>query len=299
MLLCLMSGWGIKAQETEIYNPNVKEIIVICKTHFDIGYTHTVEDMVKSCRTTMVDEALQVIDSFQYEPEQYQFAWTLPGWIAYKTLEDWPGQDAGRKEKLDKAFASGQILTHALPFTMESDGCEPEELTRGLWFSSHLARKYNLPLFRSGKQTDENEKDQQTHYNAQKAAGIPFLNILFGYFPRCQFHKQDHRIADTTVIIVFRETGYHYVVHYPVRHRIGNGTFKSVAYRNESLPPFRSSLGLYDHHNAIVMFRSPYAPAFPCLYCVLGNVKTAKVIDKQDRYLVGGRIVESHERVFQ
>ena len=152
MLLCLMSGWGIKAQETEIYNPNVKEIIVICKTHFDIGYTHTVEDMVKSCRTTMVDEALQVIDSFQYEPEQYQFAWTLPGWIAYKTLEDWPGQDAGRKEKLDKAFASGQILTHALPFTMESDGCEPEELTRGLWFSSHLARKYNLPLFRSGKQ---------------------------------------------------------------------------------------------------------------------------------------------------
>ena len=176
MLLCLMSGWGIKAQETEIYNPNVKEIIVICKTHFDIGYTHTVEDMVKSCRTTMVDEALQVIDSFQYEPEQYQFAWTLPGWIAYKTLEDWPGQDAGRKEKLDKAFASGQILTHTLPFTMESDGCEPEELTRGLWFSSHLARKYNLPLFRSGKQTDV-----PSHGGAFATvlanAGVKFLHI--------------------------------------------------------------------------------------------------------------------------
>ena len=36
---------------------HVQEIIVVCKTHFDIGYTHRVKDLLNYYRTTMIDRA--------------------------------------------------------------------------------------------------------------------------------------------------------------------------------------------------------------------------------------------------
>jgi len=132
----------------------VKEIIVICKTHFDIGYTHRVKDVVHYYQTEMIDKALTTMEQSKTMPDQQQFRWTAPGWVMSKVLEDWPGQTPERHEKLDAAFRSGKFVTHALPFTLESDACEPEEMARSLGFASQLSRKYNLPLPRSAKVTD-------------------------------------------------------------------------------------------------------------------------------------------------
>ena len=132
----------------------VKEIIVICKTHFDIGYTHRVKDIVQYYRTSMIDNALKIMEASKEMPKEQQFVWTAPGWVMSKLLEDWPGQTPERRQKLDQAFKSGKFLTHAMPFTIESDACEPEEMARGLGFASQLARKYNLPLPGSCKVTD-------------------------------------------------------------------------------------------------------------------------------------------------
>lgn len=136
------------------YNPNVEEVIVICKTHIDVGYTHSFKDAIRYYQTGMIDNALKVTDESQALPKEQQFSWTLPSWVLFKTLEDWPGQTPERKAKLQNAFKTGKIRTHALPFTMESDACEPECLVRGLNFASKLTREHGLPLPRAGKQTD-------------------------------------------------------------------------------------------------------------------------------------------------
>ena len=154
VLLLGVSYLTAEGQSVNKYNPNVKEIIVVCKTHFDIGYTHRVNDVVDYYRTSMIDKALDIMDGSKNQPKEQQFAWTLPGWVLYKTMEDWKGQTKERKEKLDEKFLSGKIITHALPFTFESDACEAECMARGMIFSSKLTRKYGLPLSRSGKQTD-------------------------------------------------------------------------------------------------------------------------------------------------
>lgn len=154
VLLLGISNLVVEGQSVSRYNPNVKEIIVVCKTHFDIGYTHRVDEVVDYYRTSMIDKALDIMDSSDNVPEEQQFAWTLPGWVLYKTMEDWNGQTKERKEKLDEKFLSGKIITHALPFTFESDACEAECMARGMIFSSQLTRKYGLALSRSGKQTD-------------------------------------------------------------------------------------------------------------------------------------------------
>lgn len=174
-IFCILPFFA-KGQSVDEKNPNVKEIIVICKTHFDIGFTHRVKDIVNYYQTDMIDNAFKAMDASGDLPKEQQFAWTLPGWVLSKTMDDWDGQDPERKRKLEEKFRSGQIISHALPFTITSDNCGLEEMVRGLGFSSELSRKYNLPLSRSGKLTDE-----PSHTGALATvlanAGVKFLHI--------------------------------------------------------------------------------------------------------------------------
>jgi alpha-mannosidase len=132
----------------------VKEIIVVIKTHFDIGYTHRVKDVIPFYRTAMIDSALKGMDASMSLPPERQFSWTGPGWVMSKVLEDWPGQTPERRKRLDDAVKSGKFRFHALPFSLESDACEPEEMARGFSFASNISRKYGLPLPIAGKMSD-------------------------------------------------------------------------------------------------------------------------------------------------
>jgi len=97
IMICCMLPFGVKSQSREEYNPNVKEIIVICKTHFDIGFTHRVKDLVNYYQTDMIDNAFKAMNESENLPEEQQFAWTLPGWVLSKTMEDWDGQSPVRR----------------------------------------------------------------------------------------------------------------------------------------------------------------------------------------------------------
>jgi hypothetical protein len=102
----------------------------------------------------MIDKAMDIMDQSKNLPPEQQFAWTGPGWVMSKVLEDWDGQTPARRQRLDDFVKSGKFQFHALPFTLESDACEPEEMARGFAFTSRLCRKYGMPLPRSGKMTD-------------------------------------------------------------------------------------------------------------------------------------------------
>lgn len=132
----------------------VREVIVVIKTHFDIGYTHRVKEIVHHYRTEMIDRAMDIMDQSRNLPAEQQFAWTGPGWVMSKVLEDWPGQTPARRKRLEGYLNAGRFRVHALPFTLESDACEPEEMARGFIFASQLCREHRMPLPISGKMTD-------------------------------------------------------------------------------------------------------------------------------------------------
>ena len=175
-IISCLACWGFEVVAGAVPNQHVKEVIIVCKTHFDIGYTHRVSEVVNYYRTSMIDKAMKVMDESNDLPPEQRFSWTLPGWVLHKTMEDWDGQTLARKQTLDDRFRSGKILVHALPFTFESDACEPEMMARSLSFSSALARRYGLPLPRSGKQTDV-----PSHSGALATvlanAGVKFVHI--------------------------------------------------------------------------------------------------------------------------
>jgi alpha-mannosidase len=114
----------------------VKEIVVVFKTHFDIGYTDMATNIVQRYRTTMIDQALEVVDQNRDLPPQQQFAWTLSGWPMHKILQDWPGQSPQRKERVEQALRDGRFVVHGLPFSTHTELLEAEDLVRSLGYSA-------------------------------------------------------------------------------------------------------------------------------------------------------------------
>jgi len=137
-----------------VASAEVREVIVVFKTHFDIGYTDLASNVVQRYRTTMIDQALKVVDQNRGLPPEQQFVWTIPGWPMSKILEDWPGQTPQRKQQIVQAFKDGRFVVHGLPFTTHTELLEPEDLVRGLGFASRLSRDAGLALPRDAKMTD-------------------------------------------------------------------------------------------------------------------------------------------------
>jgi alpha-mannosidase len=144
--LCLIAGWPASGA--------VEQVVVVFKTHFDLGYTDMASNVVRRYRTTMIDDALKVVDRNRDLPPEQQFAWTLAGWPLAEIVREWPGQTATRRDRVLEAFRDGRFVVHALPFTLHTETLEPEDLVRGLEFSSRLARGASLPLPRDAKMTD-------------------------------------------------------------------------------------------------------------------------------------------------
>jgi len=132
----------------------INEIIVVCKTHFDIGYSDRVEDVLNYYRTTMIDRAVDLIDRSKELPQEEQFTWTCPGWVFDWITEDWPGQTAERRQRLDRAVKSGRLVAHALPFSIESELMWPEEFARGYAFADRSCQRYGMPIPRAAKTSD-------------------------------------------------------------------------------------------------------------------------------------------------
>ena len=132
--------------------PPLKEIVIVYKTHFDIGYTQLARDVCHQYRTEMADKVLEAIERNAHQPKEKQFVWTLSGYPMSQILG--PEQAPDRREKISRAIRSGNLAVHALAFSMHDETFEPEDLVRSLGWSSAIAREHGLPLPRDAKTTD-------------------------------------------------------------------------------------------------------------------------------------------------
>jgi hypothetical protein len=68
-----------RANRQVTLTPPLREVVIVFKTHFDIGYTDLAVNVVQKYRTTMIDSALEVVDQNRDLPRAQQFVWTIPG----------------------------------------------------------------------------------------------------------------------------------------------------------------------------------------------------------------------------
>ena len=152
----------------------LEQVIVVFKTHFDIGYTDLARNVVTRYRTSMIDKALAVCDDTKELPLENRFVWTLPGWPMHQIL--WPGQTPDRRQRLEEAIGSGRLVWHALPGSLHTESLELEDIVRGLGFSSGLSRTFDTPPARDAKMTDV-PSHAWALPTILKHAGVDFLHL--------------------------------------------------------------------------------------------------------------------------
>ena len=88
----------------------VEEVIVVYKTHFDIGFTDLARNVVASYRTGMIDKALDIVERTRDLPPEARFVWTIPGWPMARILR--AGQDRERRRRVIEAHrgVAGGVL---------------------------------------------------------------------------------------------------------------------------------------------------------------------------------------------
>jgi alpha-mannosidase len=143
---------GAAAAQSRSPWPNLEEVTVVSKTHFDIGYTDLASRVVDRYRTSMADQALKLVDQSAGLPPDQRFSWTLAGWPMAQML--WPGQTPERRERLLAAMRAGRLVPHALAFTTHTESLDLEDLARGYVYSVEMARLARQPLPTGAKMTD-------------------------------------------------------------------------------------------------------------------------------------------------
>ena len=137
--------------QTQTVSPKVKEVIVVFKTHFDIGYTDWADNVSYNYANAMVTGALEIIDKSKILPENQQFKWTVSGWPMKEMLSK---SKPEVRQRIEKAIKDGNFLVHAMPFTFETEACDLEPFIRSLSYASKISRDAGLSLPIDSKQTD-------------------------------------------------------------------------------------------------------------------------------------------------
>lgn len=146
----------------------MKKIIVVFKTHLDIGFTDFSKNVIENYMTNYLPNAMRVAREMRGEKEG--FIWTTGSWLIEKFLEE-----SGDGALLAEAIKNGEIRWHGLPFTTHTELMSKELFQYGLGISQKLNRRFGMRTI-AAKMTDvPGHTRAMIPYLVQ--AGIRFLHI--------------------------------------------------------------------------------------------------------------------------
>lgn len=128
----------------------VKKIILVFKTHFDIGFTDLSSKVIDNYANSMLKEVIATCKATEHMGK-LKYVWTMPSW-PLKIITERCGEKL--RKDLDLLIEREQIVWHALPFTSHTDFCGGEEYIEGLRFGRDLSEIYHKPYKISAKMTD-------------------------------------------------------------------------------------------------------------------------------------------------
>lgn len=106
----------------------MKRVIVVSKTHLDLGFTNYAENIRQMYINTFIPNAISLAEQVN-TPEKKNFIWTTGSWILKEALEHGTPE---QRENLRRALESGDVVAHALPFTTHTELLDDDTLEYGL-----------------------------------------------------------------------------------------------------------------------------------------------------------------------
>lgn len=95
----------------------MKKIIVVSKTHLDLGFTDYAKNVYDKYLNEYIPGAVSLANEMNTESNK-KFIWTTGSWIIKEALKN---STLENKEKLINALKCGNIVPHALPFTTHTE----------------------------------------------------------------------------------------------------------------------------------------------------------------------------------
>jgi alpha-mannosidase len=128
-----------------------RKIFVVFKTHFDIGFTGLVDEVLDSYARVMFPRAIAASRQAMRDNPGIHSAWTVPAWPLAHSLETLRGTPG--EAELAQAAAEGIVAWHALPFTLHTELFGLEDLIRSLFIARAMTARFGRSAV-SAKMTD-------------------------------------------------------------------------------------------------------------------------------------------------
>lgn len=153
-------------------NNNLQKIIVVFKTHFDIGFTDLPTKIKKFYLDEMIPQVIDVCFESARKDKAHLYTWTIPSWPLRYFLNNSNGKNI---ENINFLIKNRQIRWHALPFTVHTEFMGLEDFIRGMYISKNLDDRYGCKTA-SAKMTDV-PGHTWILPSLLKQAGVEFLHL--------------------------------------------------------------------------------------------------------------------------
>lgn len=111
----------------------MKKVIIVSKTHLDLGFTDLAENIRKKYIDEFIPNAIDMANELNKNSKK--FVWTTGSWLIREELMYGTREN---KEKLIEALKCGNIAAHALPFTMHTELLDVDTYEYGLSYIKEI-----------------------------------------------------------------------------------------------------------------------------------------------------------------
>lgn len=127
----------------------IRRVIVVFKTHLDIGFTGLAADVLRRYREEILPAAIELAKRANTGGEK-RFVWTVGSYLIKHCLDH---ADESTCEKIASAVLCGDIRYHALPFTTHTELMDEALFRYGLGVKKKLDERFGI-VTRAAKMTD-------------------------------------------------------------------------------------------------------------------------------------------------
>lgn len=150
----------------------IKKLLILFKTHLDIGYTDFARNVTEQYYRDFIPNAIRVAKELRSERGDAQFKWTTGSWLIHEYLRTHSKKET---KELCAAIDRGDICWHGLPCTTHTELMSAPLFEYGLSLSKELDERFGKKTI-AAKMTDVPGHTKAMIPYLQKA-GIEFLHI--------------------------------------------------------------------------------------------------------------------------
>lgn len=148
----------------------MKEIIILFKTHLDMGFTGSAEAVLANYCDFYIPKALET--AFELKDSDTPFLWTTGSYLIWEYLRRSRGK---KKRQMELAIQEGLVSWHGLPFTTHTELMNAELFQYGISLSRRLDQMYGVHTIAAKMSDVPGHTVQMVPILARN--GIQFLHI--------------------------------------------------------------------------------------------------------------------------